>query len=316
MKRDRFLLLAVLVVLGAGWGATIPLTKVAVTAGLRPFGILFWSMLFGAVLLGLYCFVRAKPLPLSRQHLSLYVFVGLTGTLIPGVFSITSAIHLPAGIMALVISTVPMFAFPIALMMRQDSFSFRRLLGLLLGLLAVGVIVAPEASLPDRAMVAFIPVALIAPICYAIEGNVVAKVGTLGVGPIRVLFGAFVVGTFISFPLAIISGQWISPLEPMSSGHFAVIASALIHAVVYGGYVWLVGRAGSVFAAQVAYLVTGFGLLWSIVFLGETFSIYIWLALSLMFAGIFLVQPRDKLMLEQGAPLGKDSATITRPVKQ
>jgi drug/metabolite transporter (DMT)-like permease len=40
--------------------------------------------------------------------------------------------------------------------------------------------------------------------------------------------------------------------------------------VVYAGYVWLVGRAGAVFAAQVAYLVTLFGVFWAMLILGET----------------------------------------------
>lgn len=284
--------------MGAGWGATIPIAKFYVSRGLEPFGLLFWQLVTGSVLLGAYTWFRGKNLPLSKRHIALYSFVGLFGTLIPGFFSVTATQYLPAGVMALFVSTVPMFAFPIALLMGQDEFSVKRLLGLALGLAAVGFIAVPEASLPERAMVAIIPVALIAPICYAIEANVVAKVGTLGVGPIRVLLGAFIFGAIIALPLALVTGQWISPMGPLGWPHIAVLINAVIHALVYGGYVWLVGRSGSVFASQVAYLVTGFGLIWSIVFLDESFSVYIWLALALMFAGIFLVQPRDKAALE------------------
>ncbi|MEH6836265.1 MULTISPECIES: DMT family transporter [Falsihalocynthiibacter] len=312
MKSDRLFLVAALLVMGAGWGATIPISKYYVTQGLQPFGVLFWQLLIGALLLGSYTLVQGKKLPLTRRHLALYTFVGLAGTLIPGFFSMLSMKYLPAGIMALIMSSVPMLVFPIALLMGQDTFSWKRFFGLALGLVAVGFIVAPEASLPERAMVAFIPLALIGPFCYAIEANVVAKVGTLGVGPIRVLLGAFTIGTILALPLALLTGQWISPFEPMGWPHFAVVFSAVIHAVVYGGYVWLVGRAGSVFAAQVAYLVTGFGLLWSILFLNETYSVYIWLALSLMFVGVFLVQPRAKPALEHAAPLVKDGATRIR----
>lgn len=313
MSLERLFLVSALVVMGAGWGATIPVAKYYVSHGLEPFGLLFWQLATGALLLGAYTVMRGKTLPLSRQHIALYTFVGLFGTLIPGYFSITATQFLPAGVMALVISTVPMFAFPIALLMRQDEFSMKRFVGLALGLIAVGLIVAPEASLPERAMVVMIPVALIAPICYAIEGNVVAKTGTLGVGPIRVILGAFIFGSLVALPLALFSGQWISPFESLGWPHVAVLINAVIHAVVYGGYVWLVGRAGSVFAAQVAYLVTGFGLVWSIIFLDESFSIYIWSALALLFVGIFLVQPRDNAALEQTAPMPEDGGTKTGP---
>ncbi len=69
---------------------------------------------------------------------------------------------------------------------------------------------------------------------------------------------------------------------------------SLIHAAVYTGYVWLVSQAGAVFAAQVAYLVTGSGVLWSMALLGERYSGWVWAALLLILAGMFLVQPRGK----------------------
>jgi len=56
-----------------------------------------------------------------------------------------------------------------------------------------------------------------------------------------------------------------------------------------------VGRAGSVFASQVSYLVTGFGVLWAILFLGESYSAYVWSAMAVMMLGLFLVRPREAL---------------------
>ena len=68
--------------------------------------------------------------------------------------------------------------------------------------------------------------------------------------------------------------------------------SSVIHAFVYAGYVWIIGAAGAVFAAQVSYLVTGFGVFWAMILLGERFASTIWLAMAVMFVGLFLVQPR------------------------
>ena len=62
--------------------------------------------------------------------------------------------------------------------------------------------------------------------------------------------------------------------------------------VAYTGYIWLVGRAGAVFASQVAYVVTLGGVLLSALFLGERYSAWVWSALALMIAGLALVQPR------------------------
>tara|TARA_B100000780_G_scaffold255452_1_gene204101 strand:+ start:62 stop:346 length:285 start_codon:yes stop_codon:yes gene_type:complete len=72
---------------------------------------------------------------------------------------------------------------------------------------------------------------------------------------------------------------------------YAFVTSSFVHAVVYTSFIWLVWRAGQVFATQVAYLVTLLGMIWAVVLLGETYTLFIWLALVSMLFGIFLVQP-------------------------
>ena len=291
---ERLGLVLVLVLLGAGWGITQPLAKIAVTAGYSHFGIVFWQLAIGAVALGALCLARGRRLPLGPRHLKLYVIIALIGTILPNSASYQAAGHLPAGVISILISLVPMFAFPIALALGIDRFSGLRLAGLAAGLLGVVLIVAPEASLPDPAMILWVPMALVAPFFYGLEGNYVAKWGTEGLDPIQTLFGASLIGCAIALPLAVGSGQWIDPRPPWGLRDLAVAGIALVHACVYAGYVWMVGRAGAVFAAQVSYLVTLWGILWARLILGESYSGWVWGALALMMAGLFLVQPRPR----------------------
>jgi drug/metabolite transporter (DMT)-like permease len=283
-----------LLIMGAGWGITTPLSKIAVSTGHQPLGLVFWQMVIGAVLLEAIVFVRGGRLALGRRQITLYLAIALLGTILPNTASYRAAAHLPAGVMSIVIAMVPMFAFPIALALGQDRFSIARVVGLGLGLGGVALLVGPEASLPDRAMVAFIPLALIAPFFYGLEGNFVGKFGTAGLDPIEVLFGASVFGAVLSLPLALGFGHWLNPLGGFGAPESALVLSSIVHALVYAGYVWLVGRAGAVFAAQVSYLVTIFGVGWAMLILDEAYSGYIWGALGLMLLGMFLVQPRDR----------------------
>ena len=283
-----------LLIMGAGWGITVPMSKIAVSTGHQPLGLVFWQMVIGAVLLGAIVFVRGGRVALGRRQITLYLAIALLGTIMPNAASYRAAAHLPAGVMSIVIAMVPMFAFPIALALGQDRFSIARVVGLGLGLGGVALLVGPEASLPDRAMVAFIPLALIAPFFYGLEGNFVGKFGTAGLDPIEVLFGASVFGAVLSLPLALGFGHWLNPLGGFGAPESALVLSSIVHALVYAGYVWLVGRAGAVFAAQVSYLVTIFGVGWAMLILDETYSGYIWGALGLMLLGMFLVQPRDR----------------------
>ena len=289
---ERVWLIALLAVMGAGWGVTQPLAKIAVSEGYRHFGLIFWQLVISAVVLGVITLVRGKGLPFGRRQWRMYTAIALIGTVFPNAAFYQAAVYLPAGVLSILLSLVPMFAFPIALLLATDRFSWARLLGLACGLLGVVLLIGPEASLPERWMVVFIPLALVAPLFYGLEGNVVAKWGMGGVDPIQLLCGASVVGAVIALPLAVFSGHWIDPRGPWGAPDGALVLSSLIHAVVYTTYVWLVGRAGAVFAAQVSYLVTGFGVIWAMVLLGESYSGYVWAAIAVMFVGLFLVQPR------------------------
>lgn len=296
---------AFLVLLGAGWGITQPLTKIAVSTGHGHFGLVFWQMVIGAVVMGVICVVRGVGLPRHRSAISLYVILALIGTVLPNTASYQAAVHLPSGILSLLLSMVPMFAFPIALALGNDLFSWRRLFGLICGLLGVLLIIMPGTSLSMDLPVFWILVALIPGLFYAFEGNYVAKWGIGGLNPFQVLWGASVVGSVLMIPVVALSGQFINPAAGLGMAEWALIASSVIHVLVYTGYVWLVGQTGAVFAVQVSYLVTGFGLIWARLILSEAYAPLIWVALAAMFLGMYLVQPRREVALEAPEPIGE-----------
>jgi len=290
---NRWAALGALAVIGAAWGITQPFAKIAVSEGYRHFGLIFWQFVIGAVILAAITALRRKGLPLAPRQVRLYVIIAVIGTLLPNAASYEAARFLPSGIMSILISTVAMFAFPIALAMGNDRFSWRRFFGLVIGLAGVVLIMAPETSLPDRAAMVFVPVALISSLFYAIEGNVVAKWGDVGADAFQVLLGASLVGVVLAAPLAVATGSWITPQFPLGRTDYALIASSLFHALAYSGYVWLIGRAGPTYTAQVGYMVTGFGILWAMILLGESYSGWIWAALALIMVGVTLVKPRE-----------------------
>jgi drug/metabolite transporter (DMT)-like permease len=190
---------------------------------------------------------------------------------IPNASSYQAAVHLPAGVLSILLSLVPLFAFPWR-SPRHGPVHAARLTGLFSGLGGVAALVAPEASLPDPAMVAFIPLALVAPLFYGIEGNVIARWGTAGLDPVQLLFGASVVGAFLAC-------RWRSPPAASSTrarpGARRTYARSCCLADPCGGLCHLFLAGGPrrpVFAAQVAYLVTGFGVIWAKLLLGESYS--------------------------------------------
>ncbi|HSG54462.1 MAG TPA: DMT family transporter, partial [Paracoccaceae bacterium] len=148
-------LFALLLLLGAGWGITQPLTKIAVSTGHGHFGLIFWQLVIGAALMAVIAAATGRRLPLGRAALRVYGMIALIGTVLPNTASYQAAVHLPSGVLSILLSLIPMIAFPIALGLGLERFSLRRLAGLALGLIGVALLVLPEASLPDVAMVAW-----------------------------------------------------------------------------------------------------------------------------------------------------------------
>lgn len=306
----RIRLTAILVALGFAWGLTQPLAKIAVSGSYRGFGIIFWESAIAALALGAWTLCRGGRLPLGAVQLRLYGVIALCGNLIPGAAGYGAAVHLPAGVLAIVMSLIPMMAFPIALGLGIDRFDWKKLAGLALGLLGIVFLVVPKQSLPDPGLARFLPLALIAPLFYALESNIVSKWGLVGLDAGQLLLGASLVSMAISLPVALGAGLWINPVHVWGLPDLALVTVGMIHVIAYTTYIWLVGQAGAVFAAQVSYLVTGFGIVGSMLVLDETYSSWVWLALAVMLTGLSLVQPRPKHTLVDPAALREDRPAI------
>jgi drug/metabolite transporter (DMT)-like permease len=287
---ERLGLLAALLAIGAAWGLTLPLTRVAVSTGYAPLGLILWQKaIMLTLLLGL---LRAtgKPLPPLRGNLPLFAAVAIFGAILPGYFSFLTAATLPAGIRAIIIALVPMFVLPMALALGFERPDLRRALGVLLGALAVVLIGLPDAGVTPAIGIGMLLLALISPLSYGVEANYLAWRGPHGLHPFQLLVGASAIGILLALPLAAATGQLVVPRQ-WGAAEAAILASGLLNALAYSGYVWLIARAGSVFASLIAYLVTGFGVVWSKLLLGESYAPLVWAAFAVMLAGIALIQP-------------------------
>lgn len=287
----RLVPVAALIAIGAAWGLSMPLLRIATSTGHGPFGLMVWqSLLMAAALLPMLGAAR-MPLPSVRGNLGLFAAVAGFGAVIPGFFTFLTAAHLPAGVRAIIIAMVPMFVLPMALAMGFERADPRRAAGVLLGAAAVVLLVLPGADLGEGVGAAMVLLALLAPASYGIEATYLAWRGQNALSPFQLLLGATVVGLVGVVPLAIATGQFFLPWPP-GPAEAALAGTAVLNVLAYSGYVWLIGRAGSVFASLISYLVTGFGVLFARLLLGESYSPLVWGSLALMVAAIALVQPR------------------------
>ncbi len=80
----------VLFLCGLSWGATGPLSKLAVSTGHHPIAITFWSALIAAIVFSIVLVARRERPVLSRFAIVFFLGCGFLGTAFPNSISYES----------------------------------------------------------------------------------------------------------------------------------------------------------------------------------------------------------------------------------
>lgn len=290
----RRLVVALVMLVGGGvtWGVTFSLAKLVTETGIDPIGLALLTGAVGALILLPYALSRPGGIPLRRDYLETYVVAGLLGTAIPSCILFAAASRMPVGVLAIIVSLMPLMTYGLALSLRMERFRIRRAAGIGIGLAAVLMIVLPDAGLPQRAMVGWVLFALMIPLAYAGENVYIALRRPADSNPYALLCGMLTAASLILLPVVLVSGRWV-PLESLDAEiMLLILALSLVNIVGYVTFLELIRGAGVLFAALMGYVVTVSGVLWGVAIFGETHSVWIWAALALLFVGVALVNPR------------------------
>ena len=283
----------ILIILGLGWGLSFTLGKIAITAGGTPIGLTFWQSLFSGLILLAYVFFRHGKIIIPKIMFIPIVIITFLSVVIPNIIFYACIEHLDAGVLSISVSVIPLFTYLIAMGLRMDRFKIRRVLGLITGFCALLILILPENSLPDKRDIPWVLLALNCALCYALENIYIDRLALQNFGPIRLVCAVSFVSAIITFVLSFVMDQFFI-LQPTNLYLFiSTLGLGFISATAYSIFIYLIGRAGSVFSSQVGYLVTFFGVVWGIIILGESHSVFVWISLAMIMMGIFLVQPKQ-----------------------
>ena len=283
----------ILIILGLGWGLSFTLGKIAITAGGTPIGLTFWQSLFSGLILLAYVFFRHGKIIIPKKMFLPIVIITFLSVVIPNIIFYACVEHLDAGVLSISVSVIPLFTYLIAMGLRMDKFKVRRVIGLITGFCALLILILPENSLPDKRDIPWVLLALNCALCYALENIYIDRLALQNFGPIRLVCAVSFVSAIITFFLSLVMDQFFI-LQPTNLYLFiSTLGLGFISATAYSIFIYLIGRAGSVFSSQVGYLVTFFGVVWGIIILGESHSVFVWISLAMIMMGIFLVQPKQ-----------------------
>jgi drug/metabolite transporter (DMT)-like permease len=248
----------------------------------------------------LVAFLFSRFTLFNLKHLGHYLVLALVGITAPNLFYYNAAPHLSAGILAITVSTVPLFTYAIMLLLRFESVVMRRMAGILLGMIAILLLVVPDHGFSSDDANLWILLVIVCALLYAVENVYIGRGVAPSIDIRELLFGSNLVAALIQFPLAMVLGVDESWSWLASEAGLAVTGIALGSGFAYLMFFYTIKTAGPVFASQCAYAVTISGVIWGIIVFSEQHSIWIWISVMVMLLGLALVSPDQKVEVEDG----------------
>lgn len=281
--------LLLLILLGFIWGSGYTLAKYAMTNGVPPLGYAFWQSLGPALLLTATCTLNSTTSLLKLRYWPYFLTCGLIGIAIPNTNMYFIANHIPAGLLAVLVNTVPLLVYPLALATKQERFDSWRILALLLGMTGILLIIAPTHQ---NLFSAWSLLALLSPLAFALCSiYIAAKPQDLTAN--QAASGMLFAASLLLTPL-VIQQQAFYPLSaPFTPVKQIVLLEILLSSIGYLLFFKLIRLAGPVFYSLTGCVVAITGLFWGFIVFDEKFASRQSLAIVCVLCALFLLSWRQ-----------------------
>ncbi len=277
----EFALLALLATL---WGASYTFIKLGV-ATIPPVTLIAARTLIAGVLLLAVMRWRGMSLPWDAANWRRFLFQACLNSVVPFTLIAWAERSLDAGLATILNSTSPIFTFLLTFAItRHEPVSFRKLFGVLAGLVGICLIVGVQALGGVGEQFAAQIAVIAATICYA--GAAIFSRGFKGLDPMAPAAGSLLCGAAILGPLSLVVDRpWT--LVPSASSILALLGlSVFSTALAFVIYFRLIQTLGSVGTTSQAYLRVPIGVAIGVLFLGESLTPTAWIGLGCVVIGV------------------------------
>lgn len=280
-----------LFVVSAVWGASFICNDIAL-ADFSPLAITSWRVILAALVIFIIVKKMQLSIPIDRKSLGLFASIGVLNSIVPftligwGQQSVNSAVT------ALLIATSPFVTLVLShFMTGDDRMTTNRLIGLVVGFSGVAVLFGHGIVIAGNSAAGMLAV-ILASACYALSSLLIRKLAHLR--SMVIVAGSLLISGAILLPVLL----WQFPpwqQQASSASIYALLFLAIFPtATAYVMRAQIVRLNGAVFMSNAGYLIPLFATLWAWLFLSEIPSALMWVAMSLIFIGIFIGQ-RPKL---------------------
>ena len=253
-----------LVLLAAIWGGSFLFVRMTVGA-IGPMWLT--GLRVGLAAIAMLIYARATGFKLNlAQNWRAYLVLGVLNTVLPWWLFAWSGKHINASYMAILNAAAPWFAAICGALWLEERLTWRKSLGLALGMLGVALLVGLGPVAVSTEVVLAVLACIGATACYALAGVYIKKRAN-GIAPRALTVGSLIAASavvmpFLPAPPPIAAFTWTVTL--------AVFGISLVcSAAAYLLYFRLVADVGPTKTFTVTFLIPVFGTLWGALFLDE-----------------------------------------------
>lgn len=276
-----------LILLGFIWGSGFTLARYATTHGVPPLGYSFWQSVGPAIVLLIVTLIKEKKLSLSIHHWRYYLIAGVLGIALPNTNMYFAAPHLPAGILGVIVNTVPLMMYPLALLTRQEKFQSMRFSAVVLGVIGIALLLNIKFSVL-AGVNTWSLITLFTPLLFALCALYSVYDRPANTSSLMLATGMLVMSALLLAPLMVDLHEFY-PLNSLSLPNLAIILEIILSSIGYVILFQLLKIAGAVYYSLVGGIVALTGLFWGWLLLGETISWYTAVAVALIIIAVILV---------------------------
>jgi drug/metabolite transporter (DMT)-like permease len=284
-----------LIVLGFIWGSGYSLAKFAMTNGVPPLGYAFWQSLGPALLLSGVCIATSNRLNLKSNQWPYFLICGLIGIAIPNTNMYFIANHIPAGLLAVLVNTVPLLVYPLALITRQEKIDGWRFLALLLGMTGILLIIGMNTA---GLFSGWTLLALLSPLGFAVCSIYIGAKQPAEINALQAATGMLLAATLLLIPLVIQQNAFYSLTGPFTVVKQVIVLEIILSSLGYLLFFILIRMAGPVFYSLTGGAVALTGLFWGYLIFNETPTPIQCIAVVLVISAIFLLSWRQSRQIQ------------------
>ncbi len=284
---------ALLGYLVVAWGLAFYLIAVALPA-FKPVTVVWGRLTLGGLVMLLLLTVRRGQLPRGKQWWFRMLFLSLSGNILPFTLIAWAEQTVPSGEVGLLMALMPITILVLGhWFLEHEPLTTTRLAGVALGFVGVALLLGDEVlragnteRLPGQLA------AVAATFCYAVNGIFTKRLPPFDV--VAVSAGSLCLGSALLMGPMLMTQPWVSPFDVPT----AWLAVAVLGLFATGAATWvyftIVSEVGPGFLSTINYLIPALAFGAGAWLLGEPVMAEHFVALVAIFAGVWLIQPKQR----------------------